>query len=470
MKKIVCVCLLALAGFSLKANNIQVSDVGVTGQNLAGHFSLLGFNVTWENSWRTSNNESNWDAAWIFAKFRKKGSQTWQHATINYTAPGFAADCGHTAATGSIIKTAPDGKGAFIYRSADGIGSVNFTDNKLRWNYGVDGVLDTDSVEVNIYACEMVYVTPGAFYLGSNGTETAHFRRGDKDTVYRVSSEASISMGTLATNLYFTGGGLAGSNSGTIPAAYPKGFNAFYCMKYECSQQQYADFLNNIDAARAANRNPGTNQFTGVHPNLVPVAAERALGFAAYDDHAAYSDWAALRPMTELEYEKACRGYNIAPTPNEYAWGNTTLTHSSGVQNEGTANETITVGNCNYLAGGIGRLLRTGIFATAVSDRISSGGTYYGIMEMSGNAIERVISSSTTAGRLFAGEHGDGNLAANGESDIANFKTVDVYGFRGSGYAFNSSIYLPISDRYYAGYGETSRSAHYGIRCVRTAQ
>ena len=37
-----------------------------------------------------------------------------------------------------------------------------------------------------------------------------------------------------------------------------------------------------------------------------------------------YLDWAGLRPMTELEYEKICRGPS-APVAGEYAWGSTTI-------------------------------------------------------------------------------------------------------------------------------------------------
>ena len=35
-------------------------------------------------------------------------------------------------------------------------------------------------------------------------------------------------------------------NSGTIPSAYPKGYAAFYCMKYEVSEGQWVDFFNTL--------------------------------------------------------------------------------------------------------------------------------------------------------------------------------------------------------------------------------
>ncbi len=472
MKKLTFSLLAISVAFTALANNIQLAGIGLSGQNTTSHFSLIGFDVTWDNSWRVSSNENNYDAAWVFAKFRKKGTNSWLHATINYTSPGDAASGGHTVNAGASLRVAPDGKGTFIYRNADGIGTVSFSGNKLRWNYGVDGVLDTDSVEVNVYAVEMVYVPQGSFYLGSNGSEEGHFQRGDKDTAFLVPGEGSITVGPAATNLTFTASSYTGSPAGPIPAAYPKGFGAFFCMKYECSNQQYIDFLLNLDAARSANRNMGT--FTGTYPNITTATPERALGSASIQDMAAYSDWAGLRPMTELEYEKACRGYNISPLINEYAWGNTTITPATiaAVVNPGLDNETVSTGNANY-QNSVGRPLRTGIFATTLSNRISSGGTYYGIMEMSGNTAEYVITVGNATGRAFTGQHGDGNLDVNGLSDQTQLVAASTWGLRGGTYADGTAI-LRISDRAYANVGPqqglTGRSAVQGIRCVRTAQ
>jgi formylglycine-generating enzyme required for sulfatase activity len=450
-----------MATSTLLANNIQLANTGLSDQNTGNHTSKIGFDVSWENSWRTSSNEKNWDAAWIFVKFRKKGASSWLHATLQTS--------GHTAATGSNVTVPSDGKGAFIYRSADGVGAVNFTGNKLVWSYGSDGVADADSVEINVYACEMVYVPQGAFYAGSNGSEDGHFRRGDKDSAFLISSENSLTISTNAANLYWTAAGSSGPASGTLPAVFPKGFKAFYCMKYECSQQQYVDFLNNLDEARAATRNPGG--FTKAHPALEAPFPERALGFLSFNDHGAYADWAGLRPMTELEYEKASRGANIAPLPNEFAWGNTTVSYTSSLSEDGTTNETALSGNAHYYNNWFNRPLRSGAYATSTSTRVSSGGTYYGIMEMSGNLYERVISVGTANGKTFTGEHGDGNLAADGSSDIASFSTSTFYGFRGGHYLLSgATTQLATSYRGVAGLNDLSRSAASGIRCVRTVE
>lgn len=70
-------------------------------------------------------------------------------------------------------------------------------------------------------------------------------------------------------------------------------------MKYETSQQQYADFLNHLDLARAtANNTPGI--FTGTHPNLAAPQPERTIGNISNQRLAAMADWGGLRPFTEF--------------------------------------------------------------------------------------------------------------------------------------------------------------------------
>ena len=72
----------------------------------------------------------NWDAAWVFVKFRMDGGE-WQHAWLN--------DVGQINPTGSTVAigllkpdsafnpTTNPGLGAFIYRDADGTGSFSAT-------------------------------------------------------------------------------------------------------------------------------------------------------------------------------------------------------------------------------------------------------------------------------------------------------------------------------------------------------
>ena len=65
---------IGMAG-STVANNVQVTNVELIGQNTTAgadhpaNFTMIQFDVDWENSWRASV-PSSWDAAWVFAKFR----------------------------------------------------------------------------------------------------------------------------------------------------------------------------------------------------------------------------------------------------------------------------------------------------------------------------------------------------------------------------------------------------------------
>ena len=51
---------LILPQTTLFANNIQVSDVKLTGQNTTLKYTMVQFNISWENSWRSTDLENNW--------------------------------------------------------------------------------------------------------------------------------------------------------------------------------------------------------------------------------------------------------------------------------------------------------------------------------------------------------------------------------------------------------------------------
>lgn len=469
MKKLFLSIASILAAGSMYANNIVVSNVSLSGRDQTNDYTLVNADVAWSNSWRTSTNESNWDGAWIFVKYRKVRTTVWNHATINYSAAG-AATAGHSEPAGATIKSSPDGKGAFLFRSGNGIGNVNFTGAKIRWNYGIDGVKDNDSVEVRVFAMEMVYVPSGPFYLGSGSTEQMTFKDGNTANPYLVADANEISVENVPGSLYY-GTRLSEDRLGPIPSTYPTGFNSFWLMKYEASQQQYADFINHLDLNKATARNIGI--FTGAHPSFVAPNPERVCGSVSYADLLAYADWTGMRPFTELEFEKACRGSNMTPVADEYAWGNTTIVNVTTVSSTGTANEApIAFANSNNAPTGAA-LKRTGLFATANSSRDTAGATYYGVMEMTGSVWEMVVPvSNPTARQFLASKHGSGNLDANGDSPTWNGVGNAIYSIRGG--AINSGlVYGRVSDAYYRNYGAyygylTTRNVGYGIRVART--
>lgn len=484
LKNIFLAICLFLTVASLRANNIQVSSVSTT---VIGTERFINFSLSWDNSWRTATNSANWDAAWVFVKYRRNTNTAWSHATLNYAAAGTAAACGHTEPNGASITTPADGKGAFIYRNADGAGSVSFANAAIKWNYAADGLNANDPVTIEVYAVEMVYVPQGSFYLGSGGGNTGEFRDGGTNNPLLVSSEAAITVGTAAGNLNYTGSTDVGDAAGPIPAAFPKGFAAFYCMKYEISQGQYADFANNILSTQSANRYSSANynnyrySINGNHPLINATVPTRACNYLNWADGLAYADWSGLRPMTETEYEKACRGSGNNAVFNEYAWGNTNIyypAYQSGTltyfTNNNNNNETGNGGNCMAaMAGGaVGGPSRAGCYANATSTRESAGATYYGIMEMSGNLWEQVVPTGSTAGRSFTGAHGDGALDVNGAANAVGWSSAASSLRGGSWYTTNANVTeLRTSGRPYAiNTSPTTRGSNFGFRAVRTAQ
>ena len=448
-------------------NNISVTNTLLLNQNTSDRTIQIHFDVTWENSWRTSSNESNYDGGWIFVKFRKSGTYDWRHCTLDQSQ--------FTSGAGATFVVPNDGKGAFIHRSADGIGNVSFSGNQLTWLYGDDGVLDGDSVEIKVFALEMVYIPEGQYYLGSgSSTETNCFMDGNSNVPYLVSGPGEIVTGITSGQLNVNGGG---ANGTPIPSTYPNGFNAFWIMKYECSHQQFADFLNHLTSILATTHNTSSN-FTGSsYPNLSSSTPDRAYNNLGVAQLIAFADWSGLRPFSELEFEKACRGMNIDPVQNEFPWGTTTIVklESTQISNGGLPTESVQspyLANAAYKstngASGPGRPVRVGLFARATgSTRELSGATYYGVLNMADNVQEITIRAGTITGQsVNAATHGDGDLV----TPITTWQTL-AFCLRGSHYnspwgSGNSN--LRTSDREGSDGNVGTPATSFGIRLART--
>jgi len=52
------------------ANNIAVSGISLTARNTSTQTVRVNFNLSWDNSWRTTSAPFNWDAAWVFVKYK----------------------------------------------------------------------------------------------------------------------------------------------------------------------------------------------------------------------------------------------------------------------------------------------------------------------------------------------------------------------------------------------------------------
>ena len=470
---------LALFSFFAKGNNIQVSNVNLNG-------NVVKFNLSWDNSW---NDSVNHDAAWVFIKYRYPSSN-WQHAILQTT--------GHIAPNGSTIDTPTDGLGVFIYRNS-GTGNNSFQNIQLAWNLMANGIASTDSIQVKVFAIEMVYVPQGAFYIG-DGSSSGSLRQVSSNTPLQISTTPVIVKcgSTSYDDAQLIGNGILvdGDNgidmSGTTTISnpdYPTGYKAFYCEKYEISQGQYADFLNTLTAVQCTSRYYISSAYrytiSGSWPLISAAAPDRVCNWINWSDGCAYADWSGLRPMTELEYEKACRGPLPAIT-GEYAWGNTFIYNNAytlinnGLSNELVTNPGISTGNANFSStnSNIGGPLRCGIFAASAvtKNRIETGATYYGIMEMSGSMWEHMVTLGSPVGRAFSGLNGNGMLNTAGNADVINWPGnvsgavtgADGSGFRGGSW-YVSANYLQISSRYYSAYVEVGRDSPDSFRPVRSA-
>lgn len=507
IKSSLCACFFMLLPAMLLANDIKVENVTLTGRNRTADHVQVQFNLSWQNSFRLASGASNWDAAWVFVKYKIGTNGAWKHATLSTS--------GHVIPTDGAADP-NDGSGIFIYRSNTGSGALTLNGVQLRWNYGADLVPDESIIFVRVFAIEMVHVPSGNFQAGSGGANTGEFRQANLTTTGNAASFTITSTsptlqgnnsGSSSLNISTRAGSgndqLTGTTTATLASGYPTGYAAFYCMKYEISQGQYRDFLNTLTYAQQVTRTAsvptsaagtGALATAGTNRNYIEIKTSGvsnttpavygcdadgdnvfdetndgewvASNFLKWEDITAFLDWAALRPMTELEFEKACRG-TVAPVVDEFSWGSTSFTNVTAITNgqqenevSGTTNANLTNNN-GYTSGPV----RTGIFATGASTRITSGSSYYGIMDLSGNLWEQVISIANSACRSFNGNVGNGTIDTNGNADTGWPGQTNI-GCRGGSWA-SSNASARVSDRSNITGGVTNRNNDYGGRGVR---
>ena len=368
----------------------------------------------------------------------------------------------------------------------------------IPWDIKADDLSPDETFEVRVFALEMVYIPEGSFLLGDGASQGTFHAGGHPERAYRVGAEpilfknaegglwADASQGDLPTGTKAPSAWDA--PSGSLSREYPSGYPPFYVMKYEITQGQYAAFLNTLGQSQAERRYPDTGagkfRFTivpdsdGMYSTPTPA---RACNWLNWEDGIAFADWAALRPMTELEFEKACRGKGPS-VPGEYAWGTTKIVSMTGFQGQdGSGSETAVPEDANtlYLKTVMGPV-RVGIFE-GKETRELSGTSYYGVPDLSGNVIEMAVTLGNPAGRQFTGNHGDGELAGNGDADVPLWPRVGMsplimateigtggFGYRGGDF-YNPEADLRVSDRHVAAFHSGRRLFGLGFRAVRSA-
>jgi formylglycine-generating enzyme required for sulfatase activity len=585
LRLVACSCAL-LAGISaVRSNNLQVGPALLIDADPNDGFAHVQFDLSWENSWRVSTAPNNWDAAWVFVKFRAGAAdpvltsassagatiilpstallrigmplnllagtgtlapatvitgitsattitvnlvpfvalsgatlrfdRIWEHAhlgnTASHSAPvGTTITVGCTDALLAHSVTNP-GVGVFIHRSADGSGTFLAPGCQLQWLHGTQGITIGTALEVCVHAVEMVLVPTGNYYLGGAGIWA--FRNGSSGTTPRlITSENHLPYADVFTvTLSYSGGGL-GNDFG---AAFPKGYEGFYCMKYELSQGEYVSYLNKLTRVQqavmvATNVLPGVTSVTNryVMSNSAALVNRSAIRCPATidataaitfmcdangngtadeaDDGAwiaanyvnapnalAYLDWCGLRPMSEMEFEKACRGPGV-PVANDVPSGGNTSSVIAPTSQTGlnTAAENVdAASNGSYGAASLNAgPFRCGVFAEAGATRALAGASYYGIMDLGGNVAEYTVSAGYLSLIFQRRFHGNGMLTFFGTHDGLTWPVDGFTGYAPRGGSWSSIVQdQRVSDRRTMLPFNTTRFADRGFRGVRRA-
>ena len=518
--KILMVVILGLPGLFFSAspsyaNNLSVTNVTLGTRNPNAKTVVVTFNVSWQNSWR---NKINYDASWLTVRLNKAQVTPVVATLCQITATGLNP-AGTSIGNGANLQiyVPQDAVGAFLQPSTTGfVGNVNTKNVQLTINYQNCGFSDSDQIFASVFGVEMVFIPQGSFYAGDYNTSVASLNSGSADaSPWNIGSENAIPVtgATSAGYQYVSGGNpgeFATGASFTIPAVFPKGYNAFYAMKYEVDEGQWVQFINSLPAAARINHDLADtnhkNSTSAIYRNTISCSGSpllcstqrpsRALSYMSWMNLAAFLDWDALRPMTELEFEKMSRG-PLVPNAGEYIWGNQTITAAtaiSGTTEDGTETIATPNANANYdnttFTGGDSSLgvgynlgpLRGGIFAGSNSSRVSSGASFYGVMDLGGNLKERVVAIGNASGLAFTGNEGNGVLNTTtgyeGNAIVSGWPGMDaqplngITGALGSGFrggSWNDGVnYLRISDRTEAALTSTAALNTFGGRGVRT--
>jgi len=171
----------------LWANGITVSNLSVN--QAAG---TVTFDISWQNSWRDAEN---WDAAWVFVKFRDCSvpkTTPFTHGLISTTLTDhtFPASLEPTCANGNApcIDPAPDNTGVMLRRTSPGFGTVSGTVTLKVTNLPATGTYD-----VRVIAIEMVFIPQGAFYAGDATSPNSIRTSTTDDSPIQITSEAALS-------------------------------------------------------------------------------------------------------------------------------------------------------------------------------------------------------------------------------------------------------------------------------------
>ena len=479
------------------ANNLVISGT----PSYSSTDQTLTFTISWDNSWSISSGPSNWDAVWIFVKRQKcTGNNNWVHQLLSTTSSDHSAKVTATNVTSGIVSVdaVTDGVGVFVKRiGTNVIGSVASQTVTLKLGTSTNPIITTSTSDnFEVLGMEMVYVPSGEFYIGDGRPiNSNNFSAGNTTQPLKITS--SIQTSGLGTYTNYTTSPSYGC-AVPLPSTFPLGFNGFYCMKYEISQGIIVEYLNTLTYDQQAARLAGLG--AGYLPNVIntyfdynryynntrintagvyntvpaiftctyPYIPESSL---SWQDLTSFLDWSGLRPMSEFEFEKACRG-TLNPVANEYPWGNTIINVVSG-----SSGNTLTFGTldglCNY--NWDGSPIRSGFAATSATNRSQAAATYYGILDMGGQTWEQCVGGGNGYNySTFTTLNGNGAISTDGLANVNGWPTngglssgtILKGGHFGIG---NNTAAIQVSDRqFFQGTNNNTKEVHLGGRGVRS--
>ena len=477
--KLSCFLLSIFISSSIAASDLEVRLIEWSEGGNPYHYKVK-LMVYWNNSWR---NQKNYDAAWLFLKYTTPAYHRDNYRHAKLSAAGHRVLVNHIE--GSPLPTLElpsDRVGLFIYPSSRYRGPVRWT-IELSLDTAILNIQDFDASSrlMNAYGIEMVQIPQSPFTLGESDTAAAWRNaafflsdgNGRPGGLKKITSEEDpIIIGKQKGHLYYNSGfpKWQGDQKGIVPGSFPKGFNSFYMMKYETTQGQYVDFLNCIsNYATIARTNFNSADYYTYRGSIrfekekyIAGSPNRPCNYLSWDDACAYADWACLRPMTELEYEKACRG-SQQPIANEYPWNTNSKDQLMRWVNK--QDELIWLNDLKEIN-------------LDDNNRDQYGASYYWVMDLAGSLFERVITIGDSTGRAFKGTHGDGNLtsgfASNTDWPKGSTETWG-FGFRGGGHhefgmKYNDiNPHTRLAHRNFGAWSLGQRTLDYGCRLARTA-
>jgi len=464
--------ILLFVGFLLPgySSAVRITNVSFTGRptDPKNPSLYVYLTVAWDNAWHTDKNK---DGVWIFFKLNHQNDiRSQRHA--------FVKSAGHVLVHNYLAnKITPS-----FYVPAHAAGVMIYPNQKyrgpLQWRIKVEldlaalsGIdFGSNVVFGTALGVEMVNIPRGSFYIGDSDSlsqeESSSFYEFVSKQPLNIQSEKAISFGQKPGDIFYKNNERAqyrGDLGGPIPETFPKGYNSFWIMKYEMTEGQYVAFLNSISNSPSQMRanfggkmyynDRGSIEFKdGLYQTPHP---DRPANFVSWDDGCGFADWAGLRPFTELEYEKACRGPR-KPAAGDFPWGTNSREKVS-----------------RYYSEHGDLVFERGLDESMLSDTNLElfGASYYWVMDLSGSLWERVVSIGSEKGRSFIGTHGDGRIDGEGNATNSDWPSNKMggLGYRGSGFygfGMRGDPFHSVSNRPYGAWGEGPRSVGYGFRAA----